>query len=59
MKFGQNLSRNQVPQWAGSYIDYKQLKKKIKAARQDVTEEGGAVDLAGIVRSYASTNSSI
>ncbi|KAF8418071.1 Glycerophosphoryl diester phosphodiesterase family-domain-containing protein [Tirmania nivea] len=30
MKFGRNLPRNQVPEWAGSYINYKALKRLIK-----------------------------
>ena len=47
MKFGHNLPRNQVPEWASSYIDYKGLKKLIKAAANTVKEEGGA-DLAGM-----------
>ena len=46
MKFGQNLPRNQVPEWASSYIDYKRLKKLIKAAQQAV-EHGENPDLAG------------
>lgn len=32
MKFGHNLPRIQVPEWAASYIDYKGLKKLIKTA---------------------------
>ncbi|KAH7153196.1 Glycerophosphoryl diester phosphodiesterase family-domain-containing protein [Dactylonectria macrodidyma] len=32
MKFGRNLSRNQVPEWTASYINYKGLKKLVKAA---------------------------
>ena len=47
MKFGQNLPRNQVPEWASAYINYKGLKKLIKAAVQHSTEAGGEVDLAG------------
>lgn len=47
MKFGHNLPRNQVPEWASSYIDYKGLKKIIKAAAHSVKEGGGA-DLAGM-----------
>ncbi|KAL5347157.1 Glycerophosphocholine phosphodiesterase [Pseudogymnoascus australis] len=31
MKFGRNLPRNQVPEWASNYINYKQLKKLIRA----------------------------
>ncbi|KAF2417121.1 GDPD-domain-containing protein [Tothia fuscella] len=46
MKFGHNLSRNQVPEWASNYIDYKGLKKLIKAVAQTV-KEGGEADLAG------------
>ncbi|KAI4796716.1 GDPD-domain-containing protein, partial [Aureobasidium sp. EXF-8846] len=46
MKFGQNLPRNQVPEWASAYINYKGLKKLIKAAVQQSTEAGGEVDLA-------------
>jgi glycerophosphodiester phosphodiesterase len=47
MKFGQNLPRNQVPEWASAYINYKGLKKLIKAAVQHSAEAGGEVDLAG------------
>ncbi|KAL1607850.1 Glycerophosphocholine phosphodiesterase [Paraconiothyrium brasiliense] len=36
MKFGHSLSRNQVPEWASSYIDYKRLKKLIKTAVESV-----------------------
>ncbi|KAI6810896.1 GDPD-domain-containing protein [Hortaea werneckii] len=46
MKFGQNLPRNQVPEWASNYIDYKRLKKLIKTAKQAV-EHGDDPDLAG------------
>jgi glycerophosphodiester phosphodiesterase len=46
MKFAHNLPRNQVPEWASSYINYKGLKKLIKAAT-DTGNEGGEVDLAG------------
>ena len=48
MKFGQNLPRNQVPEWASSYIDYKALKKLIKAARKEKDQAGEEPDLAGI-----------
>ena len=48
MKFGRNLPRNQVPEWASSYINYKSLKKLIKtaaaAAKHTPSEEP---DLAG------------
>jgi glycerophosphodiester phosphodiesterase len=46
MKFGRNLPRNQVPEWAASYINYKGLKKLIKA-QQEKTKAGLKVDLAG------------
>ncbi|PNS14692.1 Glycerophosphodiester phosphodiesterase GDE1 [Sphaceloma murrayae] len=45
MKFGQNLTRNQVPEWFSSYINYKGLKKLIKSAKAEEDAEGGA-DLA-------------
>ncbi|KAK5005574.1 hypothetical protein LTR28_007546, partial [Elasticomyces elasticus] len=48
MKFGQNLVRNQVPEWAPSYINYKGLKKLIKSAQHEV-EAGGSPDLAGLL----------
>ena len=48
MKFGRNLSRNQVPQWATAYINYKGLKKLIKAA-VETAKEGGVVDTAGVL----------
>ena len=49
MKFGRNLPRNQVPEWANSYINYKGLKKLIKnAASGDDQQDGcGDPDLAG------------
>ncbi|CAK7227557.1 Glycerophosphocholine phosphodiesterase [Sporothrix curviconia] len=45
MKFGRNLPRNQVPEWASLYINYKGLKKLIKAASETV-ERGETADLA-------------
>ncbi|KAK3397257.1 Glycerophosphoryl diester phosphodiesterase family-domain-containing protein [Sordaria brevicollis] len=45
MKFGRNLPRNQVPEWAAFYINYKGLKKLIKAA-QEAAKNGEPVDLA-------------
>ena len=48
MKFGQNLPRNQVPEWAASYIEYKRLKKLIKAAEQALVDKEDP-DLAGMV----------
>ncbi|KAH0842851.1 Glycerophosphodiester phosphodiesterase GDE1 [Fonsecaea pedrosoi] len=49
MKFGRNLPRNQVPEWASSYINYKALKKLIKAAAAAGGEkqDGDIPDLAG------------
>lgn len=48
MKFGRNLPRNQVPEWASHYIKYKALKKLVKSAAEDA-QSGGGVDTAGIV----------
>lgn len=48
MKFGRNLPRNQVPEWASSYINYKGLKKLIKSAAETV-KSGEPVDTAGRV----------
>ncbi|KAK7229034.1 hypothetical protein V2G26_001204 [Clonostachys chloroleuca] len=45
MKFGRNLPRNQVPEWAASYINYKGLKKIIKGASEKV-KNGEQVDPA-------------
>lgn len=45
MKFGRNLARNQVPEWSSSYINYKGLKRNIKAAAI-TAKTGGHVDLA-------------
>ncbi|TPX10013.1 uncharacterized protein E0L32_008860 [Thyridium curvatum] len=42
---GHSLPRNQVPEWASSYINYKGLKKLIKAAVQ-TANSGEKVDLA-------------
>ncbi|KAF2739906.1 GDPD-domain-containing protein [Polyplosphaeria fusca] len=47
MKFGHNLSRNQVPEWASSYINYKGLKKLIKTAAE-AAKRGLEPDLAQI-----------
>ncbi|KAL9110192.1 MAG: hypothetical protein Q9227_005253 [Pyrenula ochraceoflavens] len=45
MKFGRNLPRNQVPEWASSYINYKSLKKLIKAGAE-AAKRGQEPDLA-------------
>ena len=49
MKFGRNLPRNQVPEWASAYINYKSLKKLIKAAATEDEKQDGSLDLAGRV----------
>lgn len=41
-----SLPRNQVPEWASAYINYKGLKKLIKAAAQ-ASKDGEEADLAG------------
>jgi len=46
MKFGHDLPRNQVPEWASSYINYKGLKKLIKTAAE-ASKHGSDPDLAG------------
>ena len=46
MKFGRNLPRNQVPEWAPRYIKYKALKKLIKSAAEPI-KHGEAADTAG------------
>lgn len=45
MKFGRNLPRNQVPEWASAYINYKGLKKLIKA-EAETAKAGKDVDIA-------------
>ncbi|KAJ5250494.1 hypothetical protein N7489_000904 [Penicillium chrysogenum] len=46
MKFGRNLSQFTVPEWSGSYIKYKALKKLIKSAAEQI-KAGQDPDLAG------------
>jgi glycerophosphodiester phosphodiesterase len=46
MKFGHDLPRNQVPEWASLYINYKGLKKLIKNAAE-ASKHGSDPDLAG------------
>ena len=41
-----SLPRNQVPEWSSAYINYKGLKKLIKAA-VEVTKTGQDADLTG------------
>ena len=52
MKFGRNLPRNQVPEWAASYINYKALKKLIKSATEAI-KHGLDADTAGRYTCYA------
>ncbi|KAL9027257.1 MAG: hypothetical protein Q9196_004192 [Gyalolechia fulgens] len=47
MKFGRNLPRNQVPEWAAAYIKYKSLKKLIKSAT-DTAKTLDGTDTAGM-----------
>ncbi len=42
----QSLPRNQVPEWAASYINYKGLKNLVKAASEKA-RHGETVDPAG------------
>ncbi|KAL8716949.1 MAG: hypothetical protein Q9225_005767, partial [Loekoesia sp. 1 TL-2023] len=51
MKFGRNLPRNQVPEWATAYIKYKNLKKLIKSAAETAKTHDGA-DTAGMSSKY-------
>jgi SPX domain protein involved in polyphosphate accumulation len=55
MKFGHNLPRNQVPEWASSYINYKGLKKLIKTAAE-ASKDGSAPDLAGKQQKHSEVN---
>ncbi|SZF05529.1 unnamed protein product [Blumeria hordei] len=45
MKFGNNLPRNQVPEWSNSYIKYIELKKFIQSA-VTTAQTSASVDLA-------------
>jgi len=51
MKFGRNLTRNQVPEWSAEYINYKGLKKLIKSA-SDGKKQDEEIDLAGTVSCF-------
>lgn len=46
MKFGRNLPRNQVPEWASAYIKYKSLKKLIKSAADTADTAGKSAHAA-------------
>ena len=56
MKFGRNLPRNQVPEWSAEYVDYKGLKKLIKAAVEQ-SKQGEESDLTGLFQCVALTHS--
>lgn len=43
-----SLPRNQVPEWASAYINYKGLKKLIKA-EAETAKAGKDVDIAGVI----------
>lgn len=58
MKFGRNLPRNQVPEWAASYINYKALKKLIKSAAEAV-KRGMDADTAGMYIYCTSTSTGL
>ncbi len=49
-----SLLRNQVPEWAAAYVDYKGLKKLVKAAAE-TERRGEKVDLAGGISLRRST----
>ena len=51
MKFGRDLPRNQVPEWASAYINYKGLKQLIKTAVEQA-KRGEKADTAGMVRIF-------
>jgi glycerophosphodiester phosphodiesterase len=47
MRLAFRLPRNQVPEWASSYINYKSLKKLVRVAAE-AAQSGQEVDLAGM-----------
>jgi len=49
-----SLPRNQVPEWSSSYINYKGLKKLIKAAAESA-KQGESVDLAGMLLFFSAS----
>ncbi|CAI6256796.1 unnamed protein product [Periconia digitata] len=59
MKFGHNLPRNQVPEWASQYINYKGLKKLIKSAAATAAQTGEDPDLAGKSSNQRGSNSKL
>lgn len=49
MRFGQNLHRYQVVEWAPFYIDYQVLKQRYKTAQRLAVDRDEAVDLTGLL----------
>ena len=50
MKFGRNLHRYQVVEWAPFYIDYQALKQLYKAAKSLVVDHVEEADFTGLPR---------
>ena len=48
MKFGRNLHRYQVVEWAPFYIDYQALKQLYKVANRLALDTGEDADLTGL-----------
>ncbi|KAF2810801.1 uncharacterized protein BDZ99DRAFT_462121 [Mytilinidion resinicola] len=54
MRFGRNLHRHRIPEWASSYLDYGGLKRRLKLAVRDAAGRPSKPDLtdffAAVVR---------
>ena len=48
MKFGHNLHRYQVVEWAPFYIDYNVFKRLNKDATKSAVDRGEAADFTGL-----------
>lgn len=48
MKFGKNLHRYQVLEWAPFYIDYNRLKRLYKLASKIALQRGVSLDFTGV-----------
>lgn len=48
MKFGHNLHRYEVVEWAPFYIDYQTLKKLYKATKSQAADQGNDAKLTGL-----------
>jgi glycerophosphodiester phosphodiesterase len=55
MKFGRNLHRFQVPEWAPYYIDYNGSKKLFKSASKSAVERAVDADFTGLSNSAISS----